>query len=213
MTLDPRTPVLIGTGQVVQRANGLDDARDPIALMVEAISNAAADAGLSSVPNPDALRVVSLLSWKYGNPAHFIAEDLGLTPHELGLSAMGGNTPQTLVNSASRQILAGEHDLIILTGGETTRTRARYRKAGVEPDWRYTDIAPVAVSEDLTMNMPEEIARKIVMPIQIYPLFETSLRAQAGRSIDEHQVHISELWSRFSKVASTNPYAWSQKAY
>ena len=58
MTLDPRTPVLIGTGQVVQRANGLDDARDPIALMVEAISNAAADAGLSSVPNPDALRVV-----------------------------------------------------------------------------------------------------------------------------------------------------------
>ncbi|MCX6515681.1 MAG: acetyl-CoA acetyltransferase [Actinobacteria bacterium] len=213
MTIDPRTPVLIGTGQVLQRAEGLDDARDPVALMVEAITLAASDAGLSSVPNPDAIRVVSLLSWKYGNPAQFIAEDLGLTPRELGLSAMGGNTPQTLVNAASRQILAGEIDLVILTGGETTRTRARYNKAGLTPDWRTTDIAPVPVSEDLTMNMPEELARKIMMPIQIYPLFETALRAQAGRSIADHQVHISELYARFSAVAATNPYAWSRKQY
>lgn len=213
MTIDPRTPVLIGTGQVVQRAEGLDDARDPVAMMVEAITLAASDAGLSSVPNPDAIRVVSLLSWKYGNPAHFIAHDLGLTPRELGLSAMGGNTPQTLVNAASRQILAGELDLVILTGGETTRTRARYNKAGLTPDWRTTDIAPVLVSEDLTMNMPEELSRKIMMPIQIYPLFETALRAQAGRSVADHQVHISELYARFSAVATTNPYAWSKKQY
>ncbi|MBJ7369023.1 MAG: acetyl-CoA acetyltransferase [Ilumatobacteraceae bacterium] len=213
MTIDLRTPVLIGTGQVLQRAEGLDDARDPVALMVEAISLAASDAGLSSVPNPDAIRVVSLLSWKYGNPAHFIAEHLGLAPRELGLSAMGGNTPQTLVNAASRQILAGEIDLVILTGGETTRTRARYNKAGLTPDWRTTDIAPVPVSEDLTMNMPEELARKIMMPIQIYPLFETALRAQAGRSVADHQVHISELYARFSAVAATNPYAWSKKQY
>ena len=213
MTIDPRTPVLIGTGQVVQRAQGLDDARDPVALMVEAITLAATDAGLSSVPNPDAIRVVSLLAWKYGNPAHFIAQDLGLTPRELGLSAMGGNTPQTLVNAASRQILAGDLDLVILTGGESTRTRARYRKAGLEPDWRTTDIEPTLVSEDLVMNMPEELERKIMMPIQIYPLFETALRAQAGHSVAEHQVYISELWARFSAVAATNPYAWTQKAF
>lgn len=213
MTIDPRTPVLIGTGQVVQRAEGLDDAHDPVALMVEAIRLAASDAGLSSVPNPDSIRVVSLLAWKYGNPAHFIAQDLGLTPRELGLSAMGGNTPQTLVNAASRQILAGDLDLVILTGGESTRTRARYRKAGIEPDWRTTDIEPTLVSEDLVMNMPEELERKIMMPIQIYPLFETALRAQAGHTVAEHQVHISELWSRFSAVAATNPYAWTQKAF
>jgi len=213
MTIEPRTPVLIGTGQALQRAEGLDDARDPVALMVEAITLAASDAGLSSVPNPDAIRVVSLLSWKYGNPAQFIAEDLGLTPREMGLSAMGGNTPQTLVNAASRQILAGELDLVILTGGEATRTRARYNKVGLTPDWRTTDTTPTPVSEDLTMNMPEELARKIMMPIQIYPLFETALRAQAGRSVADHQVYISELYARFSAVAATNPYAWSKKQY
>jgi len=117
MTLDPRTPVLIGTGQFVQRAEGLDDARDPVALMVDAIRLAAEDARLSSVPQPDAIRVVSLLSWKYGNPAQLIADDLGLSPRETGYSAMGGNTPQTLVNAASRQIQNGDIDLVILTGG------------------------------------------------------------------------------------------------
>lgn len=214
MTLDPRTPVLIGTGQVVQRAEGLDDARDPVALMVEAIHLAHSDAGISvAANNPDAIRVVSLLSWKYGNPAELIAGDLGVSVRETGYSAMGGNTPQTLVNSACRQIQSGDIDFVVLTGGETTRTRARYRKAGIEPNWRTTESAPVLVSEDLRMNMQEEIDRKIVMPIQIYPMFETALRAHAGRGIAEHQQHISELWSRFSRVAATNPFAWSQKAY
>ena len=169
MTLDPRTPVLIGTGQVVQRAEGLDDARDPVALMVEAIELASADAGISvGAGNPDAIRVVNLLSWKYGNPAELIASDLGVSPRETGYSAMGGNTPQTLVNSASRQIQAGDLDFVILTGGETTRTRARYRKAGIEPNWRTTTSSPVLVSEDLRMNMQEEIDRQIVMPIQLH---------------------------------------------
>ncbi|MFM9226024.1 MAG: hypothetical protein ACKOQ1_05275, partial [Actinomycetota bacterium] len=213
MTLDPRTPVLIGVGQMVQRADGIDDALDPVAMMVEAIQRAASDAGLGSVPAPDPIRVVSLLSRNYGNPARFIADDLGLSPRETGLSAMGGNTPQTLVNTASREIAAGTVDLVILTGGETTRTRARMRKAGVEPQWRTTDEKPTLVSEDLVMNMDEERARRIVMPIQIYPLFETALRARAGRSIADHQEHISQLWSRFSQVAARNPYAWTQKAF
>lgn len=213
MTIDPRTPVLIGSGQILQRADGLDDAKDPVALMVDAIVEATADAGLSSVPSPDAIRVVSLLSWKYGNPARLIADDLGLAPRETALSAMGGNTPQTLMNTAARQIAAGEIDLVVLTGGETTRTRARYRKAGIEPDWRTCDEPPAAASEDLAMNMAEELERKIMMPIQIYPMFETALRARSGRSIAEHQVHISRLWERFSAVAAGNPNAWTRTAF
>lgn len=213
MTIDPRTPVLIGSGQILQRASGIDDAKDPVALMGQAILEATADAGLSSVPSPDAIRVVSLLSWKYGNPARLIADDLGLSPRETALSAMGGNTPQTLVNTAARQISAGELDLVILTGGETTRTRARYRKAGIEPDWRTSDVPAVPASEDLAMNMPEELDRKIMMPIQIYPMFETALRARSGRNISEHQVHISRLWERFSQVAAGNPNAWTRTAF
>jgi len=211
MALDPRTPVIIGTGQVLQRSDSPQDAMDPVAMMVEAIRHAASDAGLNGVPSPDALRVVGLLSWNYGNPAHFIASDLGLTPKELGLSGMGGNTPQTLVNKASLEIAAGLADLIILTGGETTRTRSKAKKAGLELNWRRTDIPPTMVTEEMDMVHPVEFDRKIYMPVQVYPMFETALRAQAGRSISDHQVHISKLWSRFSEVASRNPYAWLQQ--
>lgn len=211
MAIDPRTPVIIGTGQVLQRSDSPADAMDPVAMMVEAIRAASSDAGLSSVPSPDAIRVVGLLAWNYGNPAHFIAQDLGLSPRELGLSGMGGNTPQTLVNKASVEISEGKADIVFLTGGETTRTRAKAKKANIELNWRKTDIAPTMVSEEMDMVHPIEFERKIYMPIQVYPMFETALRAHANRSISDHQVHISELWARFSEVAARNPYAWSRQ--
>jgi len=211
MAIDPRTPVIIGTGQVLQRSDSPADAMDPVAMMVEAIRAASSDAGLSSVPSPDSIRVVGLLAWNYGNPAHFIAQDLGLSPRELGLSGMGGNTPQTLVNKASVEISEGKADIVFLTGGETTRTRAKAKKANIELNWRKTDIAPTMVSEEMDMVHPIEFERKIYMPIQVYPMFETALRAHANRSISDHQVHISELWARFSEVAARNPYAWSRQ--
>jgi len=211
MAIDPRTPVIIGTGQILQRSDSPADAMDPVAMMVEAIRAASSDAGLSSVPSPDSIRVVGLLAWNYGNPAHFIAQDLGLSPRELGLSGMGGNTPQTLVNKASVEISEGKADIVFLTGGETTRTRAKAKKANIELNWRKTDIAPTMVSEEMDMVHPIEFERKIYMPIQVYPMFETALRAHANRSISDHQVHISELWARFSEVAARNPYAWSRQ--
>ena len=64
------------------------------------------------------------------------------------------------------------------------------------------------------MTHPAEMNRGIIMPVQVYPLFEQALRAAAGRSIDDHLVRISELWSRFSAVAATETRnAWSQTGY
>ena len=219
MALDPRTPVLVGCGQFLQRpddprAASFDTAADPATLMAEAIRLAAADAGLSTVPNVDALRVVALLSWKYGNPAWFVARNLGITAKQYGLSANGGNTPQTLVNSAALDIQSGRADIIILTGGEASRTKQRAKKADHTLTWPKADSstpAPDAVSDDLSMAGEQEIARRIVMPVQVYPMFETAIRARAGRSVADQQVFISELWSRFSKVAANNPNAWSQR--
>ncbi|MEK7293267.1 MAG: hypothetical protein AAB088_07475, partial [Actinomycetota bacterium] len=73
--------------------------------------------------------------------------------------------------------------------------------------------APDLIGEDLALNHQIELERKIMWPIQIYPMFETALRAASRRSVDEHQRHIGELWSRFSAVAATNPKAWTQRAY
>jgi len=74
-------------------------------------------------------------------------------------------------------------------------------------------LAPTALGEDLVMNHEIELAHKIMLPIEIYPMFETALRYRDKRTVADHQKHISELWSRFSDVAATNPHAWIQQSY
>ena len=214
MSLDPRTPVLIGAGQFLQRAAGLDDALDPAAMMCTAIRSAAADGGLTCVPNPDTVRVVGLLSWRYGDPAWVVADQLGLTPRETAVTTMGGNSPQTLVNSTAMDIQNGELDLAILAGGETSRTRKRARQAGVELDWPKApeNRMPRLLGQDLQMSLEAERAHGLLMPVQMYPMFETAIRSAAGRTVQQQQVVSSELWARFSEVGAANPYAWSREA-
>ena len=43
-------------------------------------------------------------------------------------------------------------------------------------------------------------------------MFETAIRAAAGRDRRRAPVEISELWARFSAVAADNPYAWIRDA-
>ena len=50
------------------------------------------------------------------------------------------------------------------------------------------------------------------MPVQVYPMFETALRAAAGRTPEAHQEHLGRLWSGLSKVAARNPHAWIRDA-
>ena len=118
MTLDPHTPVIIGVGQYNHRADGLDDAMEPAALMERAVRIAADDAGLDGPPSADSVRVVNIIGWRYRNPARFLAGRLGIEPTELAESAPGGNSPQSLVNRTALDIAAGDVDVAILAGAE-----------------------------------------------------------------------------------------------
>lgn len=214
MTLDPRTPVIIGVGQYNHRAEALDDALEPAALMERAARIAVEDAGLDGLRSADSVRVVNIIGWRYRNPARFLAERLGLAPRELAESAPGGNSPQSLVNRTALDIAAGDVDVAVLAGAEAFRTYMRARKEGVTLDWPKSsdDDEPVRLGEELDMNLPAERERGIVMPVQIYPMFETALRAAAGRTVEEHQAHLGRLWSDLSHVAAGNPNAWIQDA-
>lgn len=216
MTLDPRTPILVGQGQVLQRTDNLSAALDPIQLMAQAVTRAASDANLTQIPAPDALFAIRSLSSKHSNPAQGVADLLDISPRRCGITPHGGNMPQALVNLAAREIQAGRLDVVILIGGEATRTRNRARRNDVTLDWPTLDNSvstPELIGEDLALNHEIELERKIMMPIQIYPMFETALRAARNRSVSDHQRHIGELWSRFSAVAATNPFAWTQHEY
>ncbi|CAB4888741.1 unannotated protein [freshwater metagenome] len=182
--------------------------------MAEAVIRATADAGLATIPDADSIRVVSLLSWRYGDPAWVLAQQLGLAPRETALTTNGGNSPQTLVNTTALHIQSGEIDLAILAGGEASRTRMKARREGVELEWPKAPEGqtPRVLGEDLDMSHPSERAHGVFMPVQVYPMFETAIRAAAGRTVDEQQRIATELWARFSEVAAANPNAWLQQA-
>ena len=215
MSIDPRTPVLVGQGQIVNHIASLTDAREPAQLIADAIRQAASDASLATLPEIDALHIVRLLSWKYTNPAFTVASLLGIKSRSHGITPHGGNMPQLLVNKLALEIQRGELDIAIIAGGEASNSRARAHRENATLNWSESDAdTPTAenIIDDAAMSSAEEIARKIVLPIQIYPMFESAIRAEAKRDINQHDQMISELWSRFSKIAATNEFAWSNTA-
>src|SRR5262245_52730934 len=124
--------------------------------MERAILAAATDAGLAGPPAVDSIRVVSLFSWRYENPAWVLADRLGLAPAELAYTTAGGNIPQTLVNKTALDLAAGRLDAVILVGGEAWRTRTRARRDGITLEWSRApdDQAPVMLGADLDMTHP-----------------------------------------------------------
>lgn len=219
MSLDPRTPVIIGVGQYLHRAAGIDDALEPADLMVQAAHRAAADAGLGSVPEVDSIRVVGLLSWRYNNPGEALGSRLGLSPRQTAVSTMGGNSPQSLVNTTCDEIQSGSLDIALLSGAEAWKTRTRARTEGVELKWSPKDgpsgtatRPPDLIGSEFTMNLEAETERGIYMPVQVYPMFETAIRAAGGVNPEDHLQRITEMWARFSEVAASNEYAWIRGA-
>ena len=159
VTIDPRTPVLVGQAQVAQHEEIIANARGPIELMTQAVSDAAVDAGIAELGNASVIRVIRSLSTREPNPARSIARALGISANRYAYTPHGGNLPQTLVNTSALEIQRGDADLIILTGGETTRSRRRARNAEQNLAWMSAstqsegDDAPEIDGEDLMLSL------------------------------------------------------------
>jgi len=216
--IDERTPVIVGVGQASQRFAEADRAEEPIALLAGAVREAEHDASARRTPlrEVDTVAVVDMLSWKYPDPGALLARTLGIEPKATVLSTVGGNSPQLLLNELAGDIARGERRVVLLGGAECMYARRRARK---EPrvwlEWsKPADPAcPTIVGDPRPGTTDEELAHRAVMPTDIYPLFETALRAETARGIAEHQAVIGELWSGFSAVAAANPDAWNRTAY
>jgi acetyl-CoA acetyltransferase len=142
MALDPRTPVVVGVGQVSTPADaGLAaaDRPEPLELMTAALraagedcdgaaAGAPAPAGSALLGRADSVRVVAPLGWHAVNPALAVASALGYhagaEPRQLMVSAVGGNSPQALMHDACRAISRGDLDVVLVTGAEAMYARA-----------------------------------------------------------------------------------------
>jgi acetyl-CoA C-acetyltransferase len=183
-------------------------------MMAEALRLAAADsgAGQALLERADSLQCIEAMSWRAPDPAAVVAGFLGIAPKERVRHVTGGNSPQSLVNQAAVAISEGRQDVVLITGAEAMYSRRLAAKNGEETGWpkQAPDAEPSrVVGIDKPGTSEFESSRSLLVPTQIYPIFECAIRADAGESVDEHQVRISELWARFSEVAATNPYAWS----
>ena len=107
MNVDPTFPVLIGTGQVLNRIQDLSEAKEPLAMMLDAIDLAVKDTQVEGfLDKVDSVRVVRGM-WPYENPAKFIAEKIGAPNAESVGTLIGGNHNQAVINETACQILNG----------------------------------------------------------------------------------------------------------
>jgi len=215
--MSDRTPVLVGIAQVLQRVDDPAEAKPPLELMIEAVRLAVDDSGASGLLSRTSSIRVTKGIWGYRNPARLIAEAVGLNGVETGVSVLGGNHVQMMLNRSALDIHAGRRDVVILTGAECGRTLGRAQKAGLELDWvepAAGDDSPepdVEYGDAKWTRHEAEMARGIQRAVQYYSMFENALRYAAGESVAEHLERISRLWAGFSTVAQGNPNAWIRR--
>lgn len=129
MSAPPETPVIIGVGDVVNRSKKIEDAIEPLGLIVEAIQKALSDTALNPTASAklknhiDSLDVVRSWTWPYPDLPASIAERLGIDPNRRHYSEHGGNQPAYLLDEAARRVSKGENQVAIVTGGEALASR------------------------------------------------------------------------------------------
>lgn len=210
MAIDPRTPVIVGVGQVDQRPLDPSQALEPYRLMSRAVVEAFSDAG---VTNPmDAVELIAVVqgAWSYTDPGRLIADQLGFGGARTAITTMGGQAPQSTLNTIFTRIQRGELAVAVVTGGETIWSRRKLRARGERlATTRQTHTRPDEVlGRNLTMSTPFEEARGIDQPPVVYSILESAIRAANGETIDEHRSRLGLLWAGFNRVAVENKHAW-----
>jgi acetyl-CoA C-acetyltransferase len=205
-------PVIVGVAQLTQRP-GTEPPREPLALMTDAARTAANDAGAPSVLDMvDSVRVINILSWPSAAPARDLSRALEITPREMLYTAVGGNTPQWVVNETADAIARGDIRVALIAGAEAMHTARRARARGIDLGWSPRANPPADVGDTRYGMSEHEMKHGATLPVRIYPLFENALRAHYGRTIDDHQRVLGELMAGFARVAAANPHAWFSDA-
>jgi acetyl-CoA C-acetyltransferase len=210
---NPRTPVLVGVGQTVYRSKDLNEAKEPVLMMLDAVREAERDTGARLLADVQSVRVIRGV-WSYENPARYVAEEIGAPGAQTVGTLFGGNQVQAVVNRTALEILAGDFDLVLLTGAENGYNASKARKTGVElPSMDLPGRPDLMIGSQKPEHHDVEVAKGIRQAIQVYPMYENAIRHHNGESMAAHIERVSELWSRFNDVGLRNPNAWIQTNY
>lgn len=129
MATSPKIPVIIGVGDVKNRSQKVEDAIEPMHLMLQTTLCAIKDAMLTPaaerelLSNIDSINVVATWTWPYADLPGLLSEELGIQPQHKVYSDHGGNQPISLFDEAARRISQGNSTVAIVTGGEALASR------------------------------------------------------------------------------------------
>ena len=205
--------VIAGVGQSISRWRaeaGAATAPSPGSLRLEA-----ARAALGGRTDVDVIAVVrttedSVPTSTYpngrdANPPGTLARDLGLRAGELVYSAVGGQTPQELVNELASRIHAGEIASALVVGAEAVAAAKAARRAGLALDW--SDDDPAAFEDRgaaLDWLCPEELRHGLITPGHYYGLAEST---QITDGLAAYRDAMGDLLAPFSETAARSAYA------
>ena len=220
--LPDNTPVIVGVGDIIDKREV--DGPDPLTLLGQASEIAFEDTGIKNVIDYlDAIGVVRFSvdfstatnqsRFGYSNFPRSLANKIGVKKDISELySGMGGNAPQVLLQEISKKIHANEIHCALISGGEVLQTMISKLKSGEKLNWE--DSAggkPEIIGINDEGFSEEEKKHYMDLPSNVYPIFANAIRSSKSQSSEEHLKECSELFSKFSKVASLNPKAWFPK--
>ncbi|QLL09792.1 acetyl-CoA acetyltransferase [Mycobacterium vicinigordonae] len=221
--IDPRTPVLIGVGQVAELVDAPDyQGFSPIDLAVVAAQRAVTDTGADPQTVIAAIDTVACTRQfedsTPGAPAPLgkstkypvsVANRLGAAPKRAVLEVAGGQSPQHLVSEFAREIASGNADVVLLGGAEAISTIRHLAKLENKPDFSDDPADPDRSYEDRGFGLiglfsMEQAAHGLTTAPAQYGLLENARRAARGDSRQEYAAAMGELFAPFTKVAAKN---------
>ncbi|MBK5286849.1 MAG: acetyl-CoA synthetase [Acidimicrobiia bacterium] len=209
MTVDPRTPCIVGVGTHTWHPadTGAAGAPEPFAMWETVTRHAEADAGVSLIPRLDSVDVVYCQTWQYDDPTARFTQRLGITPRRAAYSGIGGTTPQVLVQEAAARLWRGELDVALVVGAEALDTQRRFKKAGERFPYSYRPELKPEFPWEASFH-PAEVAHEAFQAWLTFALFDVARRGHLGTDVETYRAQLGEQWHRFTTVAAANPEAW-----
>ena len=147
------TPVIIGVGEIKNPSRRMEDAIEPLDLMIRAINAAAHDAAggetTDLLAQIDAVSVVASSTWPYDDLPGLVAERLSIQPSYTAYSELTGNSSVQLVDSTARLIAQGRAKFGVIVGGEAFASCTDMYLPFIMPFANISPLFPVRCSENI----------------------------------------------------------------
>ncbi|WP_066361341.1 acetyl-CoA acetyltransferase [Herbidospora mongoliensis] len=214
---DPRTPVLVGAGQVSERlGDPAYRALSPVELAAAAAAQAIAGLDPRAIDTVAAVRqfeistpqAVALLG-RSNNFPRSVAARIGADPKRAILDVTGGQSPQRLVTELAASIAAGESEAALVVGAEAISTIAHLVRSPDRPDFaEHVQGSLEDRGHGLDGLIDLELARHgLTSAAAQYALFENARRARLKQTRDDYAHGMGALFAPFTRIAARNPHA------